>query len=33
MAATRDTAVAEPERAWSGEWGFIGEGGAYISES
>ena len=33
MADMRDAAVVEPERAWSGMWGFMGEGGAYISDS
>ena len=28
-----DPAVAEPEREWSVARGFIGEGGAYISDS
>lgn len=33
MGEIREAVVAEPERAWSGVWGLMGEGGAYISDS
>ena len=33
VAGKRDAGVIEPEREWGETCGFIGEGGAYISES